>query len=243
MNAQGGSGMDEAVRTIEKLMMDVATQQVGVDSMNSEYQRQWDSLDGYYQLMGTPNPNPYSDLWEFWKYCKENLFSDLERKVYVAQLYDGSRSSPSSGFDLWALLHPSVVAVARSRFGTEHFADAVEAALKEVNSRVKAVVRAKTGREFDGSELMQRAFSPKNPIIQLGDLSTETGKSMQIGYLELFSGSMTGVRNPKAHANVTISKASWTKPMFRGMTPRPSRCQRQRRQAVHTLHEHALCVC
>jgi len=197
--------MDEAVRTIEKLMMDVATQQVGVDSMNSEYQRQWDSLDCYYQLMGTPNPNPYSDLWEFWKYCKENLPSDLERKVYVAQLYDGSKSSPSSGFDLWALPHPSVVAVARSRFETGHFADAVEAALKEVNSRVKALVRAKTGKDLDGSKLMQRAFSLEDPIILLGDLSTETGRSVQQGYMELFSGSMTGIRNPKAHANVTIS--------------------------------------
>jgi len=197
--------MDEAVRTIEKLMMDVATQQVGIDAMNSEYQRQWDSLDCYYQLMGIPNPNPYSDLWEFWKYCKDNLPSYLKRRVYITQLYDGNGASPSSMFDLWVLLHPSVVAVAKSRFETEHFADAVEAALKEVNSRVKAFVRAKIGEDLDGSALMKKAFSPNHPIISLGDLSTESGRSMQQGYMELFSGSMSGVRNPKAHANVIIS--------------------------------------
>ena len=198
--------MDEAVRTITKLMIDVATGKTGINDANSEYQQQWDSLDAFYELMGVPNPNPFSDLWQFWKYCKDNLPSYLDRRVYITQLYNGSSASASSMFDLWVLLHPSVVAVAKSRFETGHFADAVEAALKEVNSRVKAVVRAKTGREFDGSELMQRAFSLRDPIIQLGDLSTETGRSMQKGYLELFSGSMTGVRNPKAHANVTISK-------------------------------------
>lgn len=54
---------------------------------------------------------------------------------------------------------------------------------------------------------MQSAFSPQNPIIKLGDISTETGTNVQQGYMEMFVGAMIGIRNPKAHSNQTLSKA------------------------------------
>lgn len=49
---------------------------------------------------------------------------------------------------------------------------------------------------------MTLAFSPTNPIIVLGDLDTETGRGIQQGYMQIFAGSMTGIRNPKAHGNL-----------------------------------------
>jgi len=104
----------------------------------------------------------------------------------------------------WQRLHPQVVAVAQTRFESGHFADAVEAAMKSVNARVKARVLDTTKQELDGAALMNRAFSPKSPVIRLGDES-ESGRSTQLGYMQLFSGSMTGVRNPKAHGNIDIS--------------------------------------
>jgi uncharacterized protein (TIGR02391 family) len=51
---------------------------------------------------------------------------------------------------------------------------------------------------------MYRTFSPNQPILKLGDLSTTTGKDMQQGFMQIFAGAMTGVRNPKAHANIAI---------------------------------------
>jgi uncharacterized protein (TIGR02391 family) len=51
---------------------------------------------------------------------------------------------------------------------------------------------------------MNKAFSPNNPLVVLDDLSTASGRDVQLGYMQLYAGSMTGVRNPKAHANVTI---------------------------------------
>ena len=49
--------------------------------------------------------------------------------------------------------------------------DAVEAAFKELNSKVKAYMKRATGQEFDGADLMQRAFSsertscwPRRPL-------------------------------------------------------------------------------
>jgi len=72
--------------------------------------------------------------------------------------------------------------------------------------RVKKIVKDKTGQELDGSALMQRAFSLENPIILLEDLTTETGKNIQKGYLQIFAGTMTGIRNPKAHENIVIEQ-------------------------------------
>ena len=69
----------------------------------------------------------------------------------------------------WQLLHAKVQSVAETRFDSGHFADAVEAAFKEVNNRVKAVIKDKTGQELDGAPLMNKAFSVRDPIIALDD--------------------------------------------------------------------------
>lgn len=108
--------------------------------------------------------------------------------------------------ELWTLVHKDIQRVSKKKFIDGHYSDAVESAFKEVNTRVKNIVREKTGNEYDGAALMQCALSLKSPIIILDDLSTERGKSVQIGYSQIFSGSMTGIRNPKAHENLTTSK-------------------------------------
>jgi uncharacterized protein (TIGR02391 family) len=108
----------------------------------------------------------------------------------------------------WDLLHPIVSKTARTRFETGHYADAVEAALKEVNNIVRRIVREKTGKGYDGADLMNRAFSVDNPIIVLDDLGATTGRNIQVGYMQIFAGSMTGIRNPKAHANIQMFLAS-----------------------------------
>lgn len=105
---------------------------------------------------------------------------------------------------VWALLHPTVVRMAKDRFESRHFADSVEACLKELNDTIQALVRERTNEEFDGSDLMNRAFSPKKPVITLDDLKSMSGRDIQIGYMQIFAGSMTGIRNPKAHKNVEI---------------------------------------
>lgn len=105
------------------------------------------------------------------------------------------------------LLHPAVVRVAESRIKSGHYADAVEGAFKELNIAVKAKVRQKFSIELDGQPLMQRVFSPDNPLLLVeGNLDTQTNKDTQRGYMMMFSGAMSAIRNPKAHENMTISK-------------------------------------
>lgn len=115
-------------------------------------------------------------------------------------------AAPAEPSGVWNLLHPIVVKVAKPRFDSGHFADSVEAALKEVNDIVRTIVKDRTGEELDGADLMNKAFSPKNPVIVLDDMATVTGRNIQQGYMLLFAGSMTGVRNPKAHANIDIDE-------------------------------------
>ncbi|PKL70665.1 MAG: TIGR02391 family protein [Methanomicrobiales archaeon HGW-Methanomicrobiales-1] len=108
--------------------------------------------------------------------------------------------------DMWTLIHKDIQRVSQKKFIDGHYSDAVESAFKEVNTRVKKIVRDKTSQEFDGVDLMNRAFSLGKPIIVLDDLSTDSGKDIQKGYLQIYSGSILGIRNPKAHANLTTSK-------------------------------------
>jgi uncharacterized protein (TIGR02391 family) len=51
---------------------------------------------------------------------------------------------------------------------------------------------------------MNKAFSVNKPIVTLDDLSTDTGRNIQQGYMQIYAGAMIGIRNPKAHANITI---------------------------------------
>jgi hypothetical protein len=56
---------------------------------------------------------------------------------------------------VWSLLHPRVVVAAKARFDSGQYADSVEAALKELNSAVKAIVKLRVNQEFDGADSHQ----------------------------------------------------------------------------------------
>jgi uncharacterized protein (TIGR02391 family) len=115
---------------------------------------------------------------------------------------------------LWSLMHRKIVSVAHSRFSSGHYADAVEAAFKEINMIIKKVVKEKIGEELDGVPAIEKAFSLHNPLIKLSDLSTESGRNIQKGYLQIFSGSILGIRNPKAHENIIIDRKQAIRLLF-----------------------------
>jgi uncharacterized protein (TIGR02391 family) len=135
-----------------------------------------------------------------------DLLEKVQVEIKVRSQQDEAKPAGKSQANFWDILHPKVVELAIPRFMAGHFSDAVEACLKEINAMVKARAKERTGKEFDGADLMRNTFSPKNPIITLADLSTESGKNEQQGYMEIFAGTMTGIRNPKAHDNVVIDE-------------------------------------
>lgn len=104
-----------------------------------------------------------------------------------------------------SLIHPEIMRVAESRINSGHYADAVESAFKELNNAVKDKVRSKLKGEDDGQSLMNHVFSEKNPILLVeNDLETLTNKDTQKGYMMMFAGAMSAIRNPKAHDNLDI---------------------------------------
>jgi len=109
-------------------------------------------------------------------------------------------------YDIWALIHPQIAEASKKRVKDGYYADAVEAACKVVNSRVRDIVLDQTGEEQDGAGLMRKAFSPSNPIIRIANVDNKSGHDTQQGYMDIFAGVMTGIRNPKAHENETITK-------------------------------------
>lgn len=106
----------------------------------------------------------------------------------------------------WSYLHPMIYKVSGNKFNQGFYADSVESAMKEVNSRIKRIYKRYRGEEKDGQDLMRKTFSPSNPLLIFEDLDTESGKNVQEGYMQIFAGAIQGIRNPKAHENTYISR-------------------------------------
>lgn len=106
----------------------------------------------------------------------------------------------------WIYVHESIINSSKDLFDNGHYAESVEAAFLEITVRVKNIIKVQTGEELDGTAAMQKAFSLNNPIIQVADISSRTGKDIQQGVMELLTGSIRYIRNPKAHEKIVVEK-------------------------------------
>lgn len=133
---------------------------------------------------------------------------EISKSYYVPEirrLLDAKDSASVRHSGHWAIIHPNITAVSKPRFDSGHFSDAVEAAFKEFNARVKKIVLEQTREEHDGAKLMRKAFDGENPAIRISALISESERNEQSGYGHIAAGAMQGIRNPKAHANMQIS--------------------------------------
>ena len=107
----------------------------------------------------------------------------------------GRSASYDTLFDL--LISNKIVSDStRQLFNDGHYSRAVEEAFKCLNNTVKD----KSGLSSrDGAPLMREAFSPNDPKIRLNQLASQSEKDEQQGYMDLFAGVMTGIRNPRVH--------------------------------------------
>jgi uncharacterized protein (TIGR02391 family) len=102
----------------------------------------------------------------------------------------------------WKLIDARIVELAFDKFNQGYFADAVLTCLRELNSILKKHAIANGRKERDGSNLINNTFSISDPLIQLADLKSESGRNIQVGYMKIFEGMMIGIRNPKSHENM-----------------------------------------
>ena len=89
----------------------------------------------------------------------------------------------------------------RALFVDGYYARAVEESFKCLNNAVKD----KSGStDRDGAPLMRAVFSLNAPILKLNPLQSPSERDEQQGYMDLFAGAMTGIRNPRAHEHSLV---------------------------------------
>lgn len=66
--------------------------------------------------------------------------------------------------------------------------------------RLMDEIRARTGLDLDGENLVNNAFSLQQPRLIFSELETDSGRNDQKGFMEILKGSYKGIRNPKAHS-------------------------------------------
>jgi len=106
----------------------------------------------------------------------------------------------------WDDIHENIKCVSKNRYESGHYADAVEAAFKEVIKKLKDYVNMKTDLSFDGDKAVNRAFGFENqePIIKFNSVRTVEEKDEQRGIMYLYKG-IVGIRNRKAHENILLN--------------------------------------
>jgi uncharacterized protein (TIGR02391 family) len=108
----------------------------------------------------------------------------------------GKKTTEQSGKYLADQLHNVIKKVSNELFYDGHYAQAIFEAYKAVNNLVKEKSRRE---DLDGQELMSTVFNYKNPILRLNKLRSQTDRDEQMGFMFLYMGAMSGIRNPKAH--------------------------------------------
>ena len=145
--------------------------------------------------------------------CYGDINSICHTDIFLVEMsyldYIINTNEVSGKFYDWHIIHPKIYKIAKTRFESSHYSDAVEASFKEINSIVKSRYKLIKNIEIDGDTLMRRAFTSTdnnnfNPVIILADNTNESGKNIQQGYMDIFAGVMRGIRNPNAHANISL---------------------------------------
>lgn len=109
---------------------------------------------------------------------------------------------------IWYLIHPRIISVSKKLFEDGHYANAAADAFIEINDRVKKLfTKVKPDETIipDGQSLMTTVFSENKPLIEICNQTTDSGKNTQKGYMQMLAGALSALRNPRVHANVSIS--------------------------------------
>lgn len=108
----------------------------------------------------------------------------------------------------WATIHKRIYKTSADLYKDGHFASAADAAVKEVESRLrKKFEELKSGEAVPSKvgDIIGALFS-ENGAFKFCDTSTTSGKDYRRGINSLFLGIMAAYRNPSAHANLELEK-------------------------------------
>lgn len=91
---------------------------------------------------------------------------------------------------------PEIAGVCKDLFESGFYNQAVQEAFKALDLYIKQKVG---DRDLSGSQLMTSVFSAQKPRLTWSDMITTSEKDEQRGYVQLYSGSFVGIRNPCSH--------------------------------------------
>ena len=128
-----------------------------------------------------------TDWWSVRKTVVE--IEDQLDSFYIKQPSSDIRTA------LRELLEPSIEGASYAHYQAGHYREAV---LNSVMA-VFDLLRQRSGLDLDGQALVTQALSIDNPILKLADLGSQSGRNIQVGFIDMLKGAYTGVRNPKAH--------------------------------------------
>lgn len=100
------------------------------------------------------------------------------------------------------VFHPGVKKSAKKAFESGDLSGAVRHAVIALYE----IVRKKSGIEGDGTELIQRVFRGKKPVLRFRDLAPPHIKNVESGVIDLLEGFSKSVRNVYMHSDIKISK-------------------------------------
>ena len=124
-------------------------------------------------------------------------FADLKKKLKIDK-----ESKPKENEKLFKerKLHKAVVFAGKDLFRDGHYSQSIFEACKVLENMVKN----KSGLTLSGSQLMQQAFSANNPILKLNTMSNQSDKDEQAGFMQIYTGVMLGIRDPKGHSIINL---------------------------------------
>jgi uncharacterized protein (TIGR02391 family) len=190
------------VKRHEALLKSTISQVFGEDTYEYDRLKNACNLDHTLYVLSPFGDGPGTSAQEIREGVKrgvEQAIVLLQAEIDSMREHLGAEASPTStaltaykGLDL----HAEIARAATQLYQDGHYANAVQDAVKALNG----LVRMRSGQDVDGVTLMQRAFSPKNPILKFNDLSTPSDQDEQLGFMNLFCGAVSGLRNPRAHS-------------------------------------------
>jgi uncharacterized protein (TIGR02391 family) len=94
-------------------------------------------------------------------------------------------------------LHPAIASACSDTYKSGHYRESV---LNAYIALVDYVKRNSGQAALDGSGLMSTVFSANKPLLAFNDLTNNSERDEQEGFMHLFMGAVLALRNPRAHS-------------------------------------------
>lgn len=177
------------------------------DMYSADYRDFHDSLTEYIYSNHLQDQDEWKVISNLLLYHSRQMLVTSEADQLLCLLEQLKRKTLAHHYEpFWDNVDDRIRAVSEKSFAAEEYANSVENAFKEINVRVKKIYKQERGKELDGTPLMQTIFSPNNPVLVFEDMNWKSGQDVQQGYMQIFTGAILAIRNPKAHENATITK-------------------------------------